>query len=323
MTRPMLWGALALPVLGVALGVVWLLRRRSRADEPLVSFVVLLRQPRQLDERALAAAATRAFGTDMTAQGEDATDFAAGEAPHFIVKRGGLFLTVHCLPTPYFDDAEALAEQVGELRRRKALRDHRAWMSVDLINRGDDVALAEARRLMARLVAEMLDDDCLALYVPQTEHLHVVHPGLARALLADDPLQAIADAMPVPVIPVANDDPRLRQAVAEARRRWPEFAAAFQRREPAQPFAVKAPFGDPDDAEFMWLSVTRIEGDTIHGILENDPVSAQGIQGGDAVAVRAGDLNDWLYREGEAWHGGFTVEVLAELERERQQRARE
>src|SRR5262245_2036309 len=58
-----------------------------------------------------------------------------------------------------------------------------------------------------------------------------------------------------------GNDPRFKAAEAEARRRWPEFVAAFNRREPNVAYAVKARFTDGSATEWMWVQVQSIAGD--------------------------------------------------------------
>jgi len=311
-------GVAILAIVAIVVVMRWR-RRRAQEDEPLVSLVVLRRTARHLDDRGLADMATRALGVDITSQDSHATAFVAGEPPLFAIKGAGLFLLLNDLDALYFDDTEGLADEVGELRLRKALLEHQAWLSVDLIHKDDALTLDDAHRLMARLVAELLDGDSLAVFSPETQVLRAVDDELREALLSDDPLAGLVETMPVPVVPVSGDDPRMMEAVAEARRRWPELVAAFERRQPDQHFAAKAPFGDPDDPEFMWLTVTGIDGDAIHGILDNDPVDVPDLTCGDPVSVQLEDLNDWLYLAGDEPCGGFTIAAIAEIQREGRQ----
>jgi uncharacterized protein YegJ (DUF2314 family) len=106
-------------------------------------------------------------------------------------------------------------------------------------------------------------------------------------------------------------DRRLLAAVREARRRWPEFVAAFENRESGQLFSVKVPVRQGKQIEYMWLSVSALEHEMLYGRLDNEPVMMKQLHAGDRLLVLVRDLNDWLYTRGDTLAGGFTIEVLA------------
>jgi uncharacterized protein YegJ (DUF2314 family) len=130
-----------------------------------------------------------------------------------------------------------------------------------------------------------------------------------------------APTPPAPAIEVSDDDPRMLAAVTEARRRWPEFLEAFNRRKPSQSFSVKMPFRDDPagDAEFMWVEVISIDGNTIHGSLVNQPFYVRSLTMHDSVEVRLADLNDWIFTQDGQSIGGFTSEILDESSDEDQE----
>ena len=70
---------------------------------------------------------------------------------------------------------------------------------------------------------------------------------------AEQMADAVMDALPA-------DCAIMVAAVAECRRRWPEFVAAFEARS-GENFLVKAPVAHGDNTEFIWLSVTALEND--------------------------------------------------------------
>jgi len=311
-------GVAAFAVLCLAVLAVWWQRRRRREDEPLVSLVLLLREPRELDAEVLGRSATKALGIELSSRDPDASDFVVGESPHFIVKAGRCVYGVLNVAEPYVAGHEEFAhEQITELRLREAFKRHRAWLAVDLVHKDETVGLDEVYRQIGKLLAELADDDCLAVYAPQTQQLRVLDAELLAQLRGADPLQAVAELAGPPVTEVAEDDPRMKAATADARRRWPEFVAAFNARRPGQPFGVKAPFSEGEHTEFIWVDVTAIEGDVIRGTLGNDPVHLKQVKLGDTVEVGLADLNDWAYVDGDEAHGGFTLKVLAEAQQRR------
>jgi uncharacterized protein YegJ (DUF2314 family) len=113
------------------------------------------------------------------------------------------------------------------------------------------------------------------------------------------------------VVQLGADDPGLVAAAAEARRRWPEFVAAFNEHRAGRKCAVKyaAPIKG-GGAEQIWIMVTALGSDTISGTLANTPVADIGLKLGDAVTIPTGDIKDWLITDGQAMTGGFSVATL-------------
>lgn len=122
---------------------------------------------------------------------------------------------------------------------------------------------------------------------------------------ADDPPPA-----PTQLVSIPDDDPQLTAAVNEAHRRFDEFLTAFAHRTDADRFAVKARFMDDYGREYMWLTVTAVDGQHIYGQLDNDPATVRAIRRGQPVRVPRNGLNDWLFTQGAERVGGFTVKVL-------------
>src|SRR5260370_22146557 len=127
----------------------------------------------------------------------------------------------------------------------------------------------EARQLKfaltARFAAELLNNTCTAVFFPRENYLVSNDDSLSDRLRTFATLDELhsGDEPPVPVI--EDDDPRLAKIVAEARSRWPEFVDAFQHRMRGDSFLVKAPFGDGENCEWMWLEVKSIEDGNVTG----------------------------------------------------------
>lgn len=105
----------------------------------------------------------------------------------------------------------------------------------------------------------------------------------------------------------------MEAATAEARRRWPEFATLFENRDPAadRPYIVKAPFTSGENTEHMWVVVTSIQGNAIHGTLANHPHHLLEFHEGQEVTVDAATLTDWLGADAnDEPLGGWTQKVL-------------
>jgi uncharacterized protein YegJ (DUF2314 family) len=113
------------------------------------------------------------------------------------------------------------------------------------------------------------------------------------------------------VVQLGADDPGLVAAAAEAKRRWPEFVAAFNEGRPGRKCAVKyaAPIKGGGD-EQIWIMVTALGSGTISGTLGNAPVEDIGLNLGDAVTIQTGDVKDWLFTDGQSMTGGFSIATL-------------
>ena len=72
------------------------------------------------------------------------------------------------------------------------------------------------------------------------------------------------------VVQLGADDPGLVAAAAEAKRRWPEFVAAFNEQRPGRKCAVKyaAPIKSGGE-EHIWIMVTALGSGTIRRMIWN------------------------------------------------------
>ena len=112
----------------------------------------------------------------------------------------------------------------------------------------------------------------------------------------------------------------MKEAIAEARRRWPEFVGAFVGRKMGHHFAIKRGFAsgkEKDHQEFMWVQVTDIREDRIVGVLDNAPVYVKGVKAGDRVVSQATEVIDWIYKGDEDLVGNFTGPVILAAQRRR------
>ncbi|MCI0364470.1 MAG: DUF2314 domain-containing protein [Phycisphaerales bacterium] len=272
-----------------------------------LSLVLLRRQPRTLTAVDVKQAVGRAFpdavGKCIVVESD--------RPMHFGVRTPEFDLAVVCIGKPYVRDRGAVADRVSDFRLKAALQDHKAWLAVDLIGDPEPENLESAYRHLSRLIAEFADQDSVALYSVATGQLNTYWPELLPVLRGDNPLTALTLQQPnPPVIPVSPDDPEMTRAVAEAREKWPQFVAAFEKRQPLQAFAVKAQFVEGEHSEFMWVEVKSIDEKAVRGTLANEPRDFQKLKLGDAVEVRVADIQDWIYSDGERMVGGFSVKVL-------------
>jgi len=124
-----------------------------------------------------------------------------------------------------------------------------------------------------------------------------------------------------PVVSFDSDDPEMNGAIAESRRRWPEFLQAYEARAPGQRFNVKYPFKVKRSTknEHIWIGVTAIRDGHVTGTIDNEPDNDIGHANGESVTVPVTGLSDWLYIPNGAsekdFAGGFTVKVVLAREK--------
>jgi uncharacterized protein YegJ (DUF2314 family) len=304
----------------------WFRRGKSRQLEgkagrdarPKATLVLLSERPAQLSVAVLREIVESQLGLTLPEGGKDAAEFVAGEDPFFFIQCGGRLYHLMCMPTPYFEDRQSVADGIRELRLSQAIARHRAFVAIDLMHEEDDASADNPYAVMGKVLAPLARTRGSALYWPNGPDLWLYDAHVAKALESDDPLASLRESLPsqVPVVSVPDDDPRLLRAAAEARRRWPEFVAAFETREPGQAFSVKARFSEGASAEFMWMKVTAIEANIIYGMLDNEPVNLKRLKPGQRLRVPVSELSDWLFTQGEELHGAFSVKVIQQIQRE-------
>jgi uncharacterized protein YegJ (DUF2314 family) len=312
-------GAVAV-MAGVGAFLYW--RIRKRRESRLISLVALLREPVTFDPVVLAKTASRVWNADLgdgTAEGEDG--FVVGVGAMNTIMHGNRMFLINCIPKPYADDPDAASQLITDLRLRRLFSEHKAWFSCDAMGvDGSTTAeeIADWYRRLAKLFAELLDENCSLIYLPDSERAYAVNDDTERALLSEDPLAALQETITVPVIQVADDDPLMLEAVAKARNKMPEFVAAFEANA-GENFSIKAPISHSGNTEFIWIEVTAVEGGQVYGLLANDPANLGPLKLGSKVQAPVSDINDWCYIDAKGdLHGAFTVAAVQEAARRQQ-----
>jgi uncharacterized protein YegJ (DUF2314 family) len=304
----------------VAAVLFWRIRKRRKSR--FISLVALLREPAWFDSAVLATTAAKAWNADLgdgTTEGEDG--FAvSGDVINMIMYRGQMTL-VHSFARPYLDDPAREAESIDDLRIRKLFKEHAAWFSCDALGVDGSTTqdeITDRYRLLAKLIGELLDENCLLLYVPEHNQAYAINDETQKALQSDDPLAALRATASLPVIWVSDDDPQMKAAMEKARGELPRFLTAFEEKTGTN-FSIKAPISHEDNTEFIWIELTAVEGDRAYGLLGNEPANLGSLKLGSKVSIPFTDLNDWCYLdENGQFQGGFTIAAVGAAARRKQ-----
>lgn len=191
--------------------------------------------------------------------------------------------------------------------RRAALERQQGWIRIGTTGTWDT---AKARRSayvpLARLAAALLDATALTISFREDASLHLIDSGSRQALLSEDPVAAFAGRPPL--VTVADEDPEMTAAIAQAQQSWPRFVELF--RAGGDVAIVKWAAREGDAVEHLWVTVTAIEQDQVTGIVENEPHAFRTIRLKQKVRFPRTEVSDWLWRRGERTEGGFTLEVV-------------
>jgi uncharacterized protein YegJ (DUF2314 family) len=318
----MWWGVLAVVVLIVA-GAGYVLWKRRRQRHRLISFVALTSETIEMDPAVLAQVAGKVWKADLgdgSSHGPDG--FVVGVGPMTTIVHGERMYLINSIPRPYIDDVEKHADGIPDLRIRELFRQHQAWFSCDAMGvdgRTDEATVRDWYKRLGRLFAQLLDERALLIFLPDSSLAFPINEETEAALRSKDPVGALQETLTVPVIEVKDDDPLMLKAVKTARETWPKFVAAFES-QAGENFAIKAPVTRGGNTEFIWITVTTIEGDRVYGTLANDPANLGSLKFGSKVSVQRDELNDWGYMDPKGnFIGGYTIEAVKRASRRKKE----
>ena len=229
----MIWIAVGviLALIGAFAYFFWRLRKRRQTR--LISFVALLREPVRI--RSGGSGEPRGKGRDADlgdglSEGPDG--FVVGVGFMNTVMHAGRMFLINNLPKPYTEDIEKTAQGIKDLRIRALFREHQAWFSCDAL--GVDGATPEEEclewyRRLGKLFAELLDDNCLLIFLPDGG-IGVSDQRGNGECSGGRPGPALRATLTLPIVEVSDDDPRMKRAVEKARAEWPKFVAAYEER---------------------------------------------------------------------------------------------
>jgi uncharacterized protein YegJ (DUF2314 family) len=314
-----MWWGIAIAAVVVVLAIGFFLWKRRRGRHRLISFVALTSEPVEIDPAVLAKVAGRVWKADLgdgSSEGEDG--FVTGVGPMNTIIHGERMYLINSIPKTYIDEVDKQADSIPDLRIRELFRQHQAWFSCDAMGvdgSTDEKEVKDWYRRLGRLFAELLDERALLIFLPDTSLAFPINEETEAALRSKDPVTALQDTLTVPLIEVKDDDPLMIKAVKTARESWPKFVDAFES-QAGENFSIKAPVSRGGNTEFIWITVTTIEGDRVYGTLANDPANLGSLKFGSKVSVQSSELNDWGYIDPKGtFIGGYTIEAVKRASR--------
>src|SRR5258705_9028506 len=162
---------------------------RDRAE---ISLVLLLSEPRYLDANLLAKLVDKAWRPDAIS--------VEGKSPLLSVHADGHTFNIQNIDTPFFDQPLKVAAEMRELRLRKVVVEHRAWLSVEFVESKQAQQPKRMYQLIGRLIAELCDSDCLAVLEPATGAINVYDDEIREELCQKDPAELLGNFIHAPVV---------------------------------------------------------------------------------------------------------------------------
>lgn len=109
---------------------------------------------------------------------------------------------------------------------------------------------------------------------------------------------------------------QLLEASRAARGHLPELRSSFNTGLPPGDYVLlKAPFKTDDGGkEWMWVEVTRWNGDAIRGLLRNDPDKVSSLHAGQVVTVKESEIFDYIVRHADGSSEGNSTGAILEEE---------
>lgn len=279
----------------------------NEGDIPPVAIVLLLTEPRVLTRAHVAHALGQALDRDVP-------EIEVGEdwPGRFRVTAEGYELTVLVTGQPYLPKDKT---PPADLRLQHVIEEHEAAILIDAWTAPEGKSREDATDIMGRLAAALTDDTTLGVYAFHLQRLHALDADVLAGLSEGRAMETLDAGSNDAIIGVKNGDEEMEIAIAEARRRWPEFVAALAAGEGApETYIVKAGFGEGDDKEHMWFFCDEADATGAGGTMMSDPFWLPRPRKGDRVRMGVETISDWLYvaqENGEPTKfGDFTGEVI-------------
>jgi uncharacterized protein YegJ (DUF2314 family) len=113
------------------------------------------------------------------------------------------------------------------------------------------------------------------------------------------------------IIDVDANDPEMLATMRKARAELPQFLEAVQHHDrSSHNFAVKLPFADGKQKEYIWLGEPAFENGKWYGTVDNTPEYTHAVKEGERVAFDTANVADWNYTRNGELVGGYSVRLL-------------
>ena len=142
--------------------------RLRRVGKDGVSIFLLLRSPHLFGEYELRLAAERAWGVSF-ACGEGSTRAVFESEQGTVLQAGSHLLRVFNYSRPYSENPSEDVSWLPMLSQQRAWAEHTACACVQYVNARTDVEMAHC--VLAKLVAQLLNENCTGIYVPSENSL--------------------------------------------------------------------------------------------------------------------------------------------------------
>jgi uncharacterized protein YegJ (DUF2314 family) len=201
------------------------------------------------------------------------------------------------------------AETLPDPRSRKILDDYQAVLSILSLDWTADARDAHDLRLL-KVIHALDDPTVLGIGTEPATTIPPLDPAFRDDIEALD-LKAVRSRF-IPGTRVAEkEDPKVAAAIAEARRRWPEFLQQFKKG--SLEYAVKVRFESKGETEFMWITPTDADSSTVKGTLQDDGVLIPSLKAGNSVTASLDKVADWaVLKDGQLVAGGILEAVLSQ-----------
>jgi hypothetical protein len=165
--------------MGFLPGLRGLFRKKHADDDMPNSIVMLLRSPFAMSKEILERAASKAYR--MPYDGSEEMYFIGWDPKLKMVKAGASLISVLEADQPYLGDPAEVAKGFKNELLKSAWMEHHTWVSFDLMNR--DVPKKQAYKVLAKLVAELLDNRCGGIYLPKENQFTIQNHAAAAERL--------------------------------------------------------------------------------------------------------------------------------------------
>ena len=119
----------------------------------------------------------------------------------------------------------------------------------------------------------------------------------------------------------SGENPKMLAAFKQAQNTfkyfWRELSCKYRRIVPALEVAcVKVAFMQQRDhsqdpiVEHMWINEVEFNGETVTGVLMNEPNELTNVKNGDFVEILVGQISDSLFATQGKTYGGFTIQAM-------------